>query len=132
MRLTLAQTQQQIQATDFTAAYHAHCTYWNHKGLLQPLYEQLNAMIPLSGKCAKPGSVNRNLDRLRRAANCMYDLYNNGLCNRQAEFNRIFDVRSSRYGSYRYGFDSHLYVRAERMMNEFIALAAKEQGLIDN
>lgn len=131
MRLTLQQTQQQIAATDYRAAYAAHCTYWNHKGLLQPLYEQLNALIPGSGACANPRSTNKHLDRMRRAANCMYDLYNNGLCNRQAQFNRVFDITSSHYGSYRYGFESAVYVQAERKMNEYIALAAQEQGLID-
>jgi len=131
MRLTLEQTQQQIAATDFYAAEKAHCTYWNHKGLLQPLYEKLNAMIPVSGACEQPRSANKHLDRMRRAGNCMYDLYNNGLCNRQAQFNRMFGVTSSHYGSYRYGFDKNLYTLAEQKMNEYIALAAQEQGLID-
>jgi len=131
MRLTLAQTQQQIAATDYDAAYAAHCTYWNHKGLLQPLYEQLNNMIPSSGACEKARGANKHLDRMRRAANCMYDLYNNGLCNRQTQFNRMFDVRSSDYGSYRYGFDKGLYKLVESKFDAYVALAAQEQGLID-
>ena len=131
MRLTLAQTQQQIAATDYDAAYAAHCTYWNHKGTLQKLYGELDAMIPASGACANPRSTNKHLDRMRRAANCLYDLYNNGLCNRQAQFNRMFDMRSACYGDYRRGFSKQQYIAVEAKMDQFIALAAHEQGLID-
>jgi len=131
MQLTLAQIQKQIEETDFLVAYGHGCTYWGHNGLLQPLYEKLDAMLPASGACEHPRSKNKHLDRMRRAANCMYDLYNNGLCNRVAEFNRVFNISSSYYKLRNYDYNVMLYVNAEKVMNEFIALAAKEQGLIE-
>ena len=66
----------------------------------EALREQLNELIPLSGKCEKSRSTNKKLDRFRTAQNLIYDLFNNGLCNRKAHFRQFF-------GWAPYGFDFH-------------------------
>ena len=66
----------------------------------EALREQLNELIPLSGKCDKSRSTNKKLDRFRTAQNLIYDLFNNGLCNRKAHFRQFF-------GWAPYGFDFH-------------------------
>lgn len=86
-------------------------------------------MIPHSGSVDNPKN-NKHLEKFRKATNCYYDLYNNGLCNRANEFRRIFGIASSRYGSYRYGFNVTLKEHVELNMDQFIENAAKEQGIM--
>lgn len=52
-------------------------TYWSGKGRYQAEHDQLSSLIPDEG----PASTTR-LNLLRVMANYYYDLYNNGLCNR--------------------------------------------------
>lgn len=133
MQLTHAQAVQEIRNTDFTVTMENSCTYWNHKGLFQDLYAQLNAMIPASGACENARTTNKKLDKMRRAANCMYDLYNNGLYNRVNEFRNLFGIASSNYRVNRTHarFLPSLYADSEHIMNLFIIDAALEQGLIE-
>jgi hypothetical protein len=67
-------------------------TYWNDQGRLQDNIKELQELIPVAGKCEKPMSVNKHLDRLRRAVNHYYDLYNNGLWNRRNTFQTLFGI----------------------------------------
>ena len=55
-------------------------SYWNNKGKYQTLSDKLSGLIPDSGS-VKNTSKNRKLEKYRKACNCYYDLYNNGLCN---------------------------------------------------
>lgn len=99
-----------------------HNTYWNHRGKYPELLEKLNKLIPDEGE-VKNQDDNPALEDFRAAQNCYYDLYNNGLCNREDEFREIF------------GFDGSgeltrpTVAGAERIMNKLILAAAKEQGL---
>ena len=56
----------------------------------EDLREQLNELIPLSGRCEKSRSTNKKLDKFRTAQNLLHDLFNNGLCNRKAHFRQFF------------------------------------------
>jgi hypothetical protein len=61
--------------------------YWENKGKYQDLYNLLTKQIPVTGECPKNRPA---LEKLRKAANCYYDLYNNGLSNRAREFYKVF------------------------------------------
>lgn len=102
-------------------------TYWTHNGKHQQLATQLEALIPDSGAVDQPRK-NRHLEKFRRAANCYYDLYNNGLFNHASEFRRVFGIPSKHYKLYGCGeYLQSLYVKTEAAMDEIILLAAMEQ-----
>lgn len=101
--------------------------YWNHAGKYQDLYEKLDALIPSEGAVANP-KKNRALEKMRKAANCYYDLYNNGLCNRAAEFRRVFGFGGTPIPKAHFNYPV-LQDRLDERMDEIILAAAKEQGL---
>jgi hypothetical protein len=67
-------------------------TYWQEKGTYQTQAEELQALLPTFGEVDKGKTTNKALERFRRAQNCYYDLYNNGLCNRAREFSTVFRI----------------------------------------
>jgi len=102
-------------------------TYWNKNGEHQVAADLLSEMIPHSGKVNNPRK-NKALEKFRKARNCYYDLYNNGLCNRSKEFREVFGLSSSMY-KMPYGFDTSLYIKVEAELNRIIVAAAEEQGI---
>ena len=110
-----------------------HATYWNANGRYQEAVYALQALVPAEGPVKHPGR-HKALERFRVASNCYYDLYNNGLCNRAAQFNAVFEIRAkSRMNCYqgRYGLEwtPEFYACVEDKMNAIVAAAAEEQGL---
>jgi hypothetical protein len=98
-------------------------TYWNHKGTYAAVNEALHKLIPTEGEVPNP-KKNRLLEKYRKAVNCYYDYYNNGLWNRAAEFRAVF------------GFSGRGTVgsqaterKLEMMMDSIILAAAAEQGI---
>ena len=67
-------------------------TYWNNKGTFQEIADSLQRLIPAVGEVPEGKTTNKALERFRRAQNCYYDLYNNGLCNRAREFSTLFRI----------------------------------------
>ena len=61
-------------------------------GDLEPVIEKLSELIPMQGSVESPRSVNKHLERFRRAQNAVYDCFNNGLANRRKEFASIFGM----------------------------------------
>jgi hypothetical protein len=104
-------------------------TYWNYKGTHQILVDQLQELIPTEGPVKNSTTKNKNLDRFRRATNCYYDLYNNGLCNRATQFAKVFGVSSSQHKDTQGWFTPRLYQLTETAMDRIILEAAKEQNL---
>ena len=114
-------------------------SYWSNRGLYKQAYETLLARIPDSGECDHAEGANRALDRLRRASNCYYDLHNNGLCNRAAEFRALFKVGRlprkychymGRHGGMGLDFNTITEQgKVDAAMDAFILAAAKEQGV---
>ena len=104
-------------------------SYWNNNGRFQMYIEELDALIPDAGEVNEPRK-NKALEKFRVASNCYYDLYNNGLCNRASEFRRVFGIPSTKYwekvGHYS-RFVDELYVLTEKVMDEIILNAVKEQ-----
>ena len=109
----------------------SNTTYWAHNGKYQKAVNAIESLIPTQGGVEYPRSKNRHLERCRKAINCYYDLYNNGLCNRQREFNRLFEIQASWYkmGNSWHRFDSQLYAIVEKKMDQFIQAAAIEQNI---
>jgi len=101
-------------------------TYWAHGGKYKKLAEKLQERIPAEGSVPEPGK-NPNLERLRIAVNCYYDLFNNGLCNRAREFRKVFGFAGTWIA--KEGFPYHAPL--EQKMDEFILAAAKEQGITE-
>lgn len=108
--------------------------YWHKTGKHQELADQLFRLIPHSGECEDKRGSNRRLEKFRKAGNCYYDLYNNGLGNRAQEFRSVFGFGG--VGRFAYGSaasNRHFDLTCERVepiMDDIIIAAAKEQGLI--
>jgi hypothetical protein len=101
-------------------------SYWNNSGLYQALSTQLAALIPTEGSVDNPRTTNKCLEKFRKASNCYYDVFNNGLCNRAAEFRQVFGFG----GTYIPKTPSYHCDRLEAKMDEIILKAAQEQQLI--
>ena len=71
-------------------------TYWGNQGKYQKSTKKLHKRTPPRGSVNQPRK-NRWLEKFRKATNCYYDLYNNGLCNRANEFRLVFGIASSKY-----------------------------------
>lgn len=102
--------------------------YWSSKGKYQVAIEQLQKLIPEEGSVPSARGKNAKLEQFRKAVNCYYDLYNNGLYNRAREFSFVFfPATKHRLGGGWY--TDYLYTRVEELMDKFILAAAKEQGI---
>lgn len=105
-------------------------SYWNNNGKHQSIADRLATLVPAMGSVA---SGNPKLERFRRASNCYYDLYNNGLCNRAKEFFHVFKFRSSDYRVYGIrgtDFNRSIFPAVEAVMDQIILEAGNEQGVL--
>jgi hypothetical protein len=106
-------------------------TYWNSNGKFQAFAEHLRTLVPIEGEVPNKRK-NPALEKFRKASNCYYDLYNNGLWNRAREFYGVFKIAS---GNYKYlsgrmygpSFMEELYVEVEAKMDEIVLAAMDEQ-----
>jgi len=107
-------------------------TYWNNEGAYQAIAGELQALLPSSGEVLEGKTTNKALERFRRAQNCYYDLYNNGLCNRAREFSTLFRIAGvpreikRNYGS-NFLVSSLTEGAIENKMSGFILDAYREQ-----
>jgi hypothetical protein len=107
-------------------------TYWNEQGTHQAIAEALQGLIPAIGEVPDGKTTNKHLERFRRAQNCYYDLYNNGLCNRAREFSTLFRIPGvpreikQNYG-YNFMISSATEEAIDAKMDQFILLAQAEQ-----
>ena len=70
---------------------------WGVHSGFERLRDELNKLIPASGKCEKPNSKNKHLEKFRKAQNAAYDFFNNGLCNKRGLFVSMFAENESYY-----------------------------------
>lgn len=115
-------------------------TYWAGKGLHQELYEALVKLIPEEGPVANAEQFPK-LERLRLAANIYYDLFNNGLCNLQDEFESV--MRMSVHSTIVAELDEteltdtqlvglvRWYRQVDTRFDIIVLNAAQEQGLLE-
>lgn len=108
-------------------------SYWNDHGRYKDYADKLHKLIPAEGPCPD-GSP--KLDRYRIACNCYYDLFNNGLCNRAAEFRTVFKFSPKKEYPARdsYGItidfqNEAMNARLNTWLDLLIVEAAIEQGL---
>ena len=105
---------------------------WGINNGFTHLVDQLNELLPAQGKCEKPRTANKNLEKFRRAQNAVYDLFNNGLGNKRGLFVQIFGwapyQSDCNYASSMQW--SHWEDRVEVDFTPIILAAAKEQGLV--
>lgn len=110
-------------------------TYWNEQGTYQTIAEALQGLVPAIGEVPEGKTTNKALERFRRAQNCYYDLYNNGLGNRAREFSTLFKIpgvpREIKQ-NYRTNFlvSSMTEGAIEKKMDGFILDAYREQVLL--
>lgn len=107
-----------------------HTSYWAGNGRYKTLADRVDKLIPASGECPDAKGTNKALDKYRRARNCYYDLFNNGLCNRGQEFRAIFKVGKLP----RHPYSTHLDFDAietegkvDAVLDILIVKAAREQ-----
>jgi hypothetical protein len=110
-------------------------TYWESKGQYQNLVEELTKRLPAIGSVPDAKTANKCLEKFRKAQNCYYDLYNNGLCNKAREFSIVFRIpgvpREIKQNYGHYDMISKSTADAiEAKLDEIILAAAKEQGLV--
>lgn len=102
---------------------------WGVNPGFKHLADKLNELLPLQGKCENPRSKNKNLEKFRKAQNCLYDLFNNALCNRRSEFRQMFDGWSPAQNHMTDMAWHNAEARAEEIFTPIIINAAKEQGV---
>ena len=111
-------------------------SYWSstgkHEETLSQLHELINQKIIEGGLEVMKHKQNKSLNKLRRAKNVYYDIYNNGLCNLSKEFKPVFGSVLS-HNAYKEGmywrFSDTAKNNIESKMDELIIAAAKEQGI---
>ena len=114
---------------------------WGVNSGFARLRDELNNLIPASGRCENPMSKNKHLEKFRRAQNAAYDFFNNGLCNKRGLFVSIFAQNEDYYidkwniptmKSFRYFNKTNFECwedRIEKILTPIIIAAAKEQGV---
>ena len=114
---------------------------WGVNSGFSRLRDELNKLIPASGKCENPRSKNKHLEKFRKAQNAAYDFFNNGLCNKRGLFVSIFAENENYYidrwniptmKSFRYFNKTNFECwedRIEKIFTPIIIAAAKEQGV---
>ncbi len=115
---------------------------WGVNSGYKKLVDELNALLPMSGRCEKPLSTNKNLEYFRRAQNAVYDFFNNGLCNKRGLFVEIFAENADYYidkwniptmNSFRY-FNKDSWEmwedQIEKIFTPIVIKAAKEQKIL--
>ena len=115
---------------------------WGVNSGFKTLVDELNALLPMSGRCEKPLSDNKNLETFRRAQNAVYDFFNNGLCNKRGLFVSMFAEKEECFinkwniptqNSFRYFTKDSWEMwedQIEKIFTPIIIKAAKEQGLV--
>lgn len=94
-------------------------TYWTGQGRYQLKADALEKLLPIFGEVEDGKGANKHLETFRRAVNCYYDVYNNGLCNRAREFSTLFKIAGT--------LNNDTTERIEDKMSQFILAAIQEQ-----
>ena len=100
-------------------------------GDVKYIIDELSALVPMQGACEFPRSKNKSLDKFRRATNCVYDFFNNGLMNRRYQFIDIFGPAPTMrdFSCFSSVSWDQWEDRIEPMFRKIIMDAAEEQGI---
>ena len=109
---------------------------WGQTPLMEHLSEKLQELVPFEGE-VEDKKNNPALEKFRKATNVVYDIFNNGLINRQWQVFGVLGLRKrdlplpSYHRGYHYPGN---WDRVEEMVHKqfkpIVLAAAKEQGLI--
>jgi hypothetical protein len=103
-------------------------------GDLEIITDKLMELIPAQGACENARGKNKHLDKFRRATNVVYDIFNNGLCNRANQL-RVLDNNLRVHDLPVHSRQANKWdIIEDRIGGHFrkiIIEAAKEQGFID-
>jgi len=104
---------------------------WGVNSGFKHLADKLNDLLPFEGRCEKPMSSNKHLEKFRRAQNAAYDLFNNGLCNRIGLFNSVYGFAPTMSQTHHAMSTtwSNWEDMVEEILTPIILNAAKEQGV---
>lgn len=102
-------------------------------GNLEQKVNELNRLIPLTGSVDNP-KENPKLEKFRKAQNVVYDVFNNGLCNRARQVKGVFGVSAYDIGHGRdWNTGGFNFAIAERVLpplfEKVIVDACNEQGV---
>ena len=114
--------------------YELFSTSWGvHEGF-KTAVDKLNNLLPIEGRVEYSQSKNKNLEKFRKAQNAMYDLFNNGLCNKRSLFQNIYGwsvgVRDTNHATKMTW--SQWEDRVEEVLTPIMLEAAKEQGVTND
>jgi len=103
-------------------------SYWSGEGKYQKQYNELQKLIPREGVVEKGMCKHTvSLERLRRACNAYYDVFNNGGGNRDRSIARFFPgVLSEIRESWKYGYSinwDYIHRVCDETMDEVIVEA---------
>ena len=104
---------------------------WGLNSGFTKVADQLNELLPLEGSVEFSRSKNKNLEKFRRTQNAVYDLFNNGLCNKRGLFVQIFGwAPTQKDCNYATRMQwAHWEDRVEEILTPIIIAAAREQGI---
>ena len=97
-----------------------------HEGY-KDISEKLDDLIPLEGAVPQGRSVNKCLEKFRVAQNLIYDLFNNGLCNRRSHFKQFFGWAPYTRNSISQNEFNYYNLELEPVFTKIIIDAYKEQ-----
>ena len=103
---------------------------WGVNEGFKDLCDKLTELLPFEGRVEYSQSKNKNLEKFRKAQNAMYDLFNNGLCNKKNEFRKIFGFTYSKTHEWNKTQWFHVEEIMETHFTPIIQNAIKEQGVI--
>ena len=94
--------------------------------------EKLDDLVPLDGTVPQGRSVNKCLEKFRVAQNLIYDLFNNGLCNRRSHFKQFFGWAPYTRNSISQNEFNYYEIELEPVFTKIIIDAYKEQKNLGN
>ena len=104
---------------------------WGVNSGFARLRDELNNLIPASGRCENPMSKNKHLEKFRKAQNAAYDFFNNGLCNKRGLFVSVFGIAPTQKATFYFTKTQWQFWedRVEEILTPIILDAAREQGI---
>ena len=107
---------------------------WGVHKKLQKVYDKVRKKVPAVGE-VEDKKKNPKLERLRKAENYAYDLFNNGLANYRSQFLRFYKIPSHQvpaYGSYWHSYIwDELEQQVEPVLSKVLIDAYVEQYSTD-
>ena len=117
-----------LESNDYTEQSNLFNVSWAlHEGY-KDISEKLDDLIPLEGAVPQGRSVNKCLEKFRVAQNLIYDLFNNGMCNRRSHFKQFFGWTPPTQTRH-YQYSRHDWKRFEEKLEPVLSIIIQEAAL---